>query len=78
MPKPASTKTLSNLTLSELETLIEAIVQKNIKERDSVASEANQKSDRSNFEQTFNAREDDRSGDEIIDIIYQRRTGSFN
>lgn len=79
MPKSDSTETLSNLTLSELETLIEAIVQKNIKQKELTTSQTNQyKANYKSFEKTFNAWEDDKNEEEIIDIIYESRSVNFD
>lgn len=80
--QPNSGKTLGNLTFSELEELIERIVQKSIQDKaiapntvtqPIATSEARQKNIAfQTFEETFDNWEDDRTDEEIIEQIYGR------
>jgi hypothetical protein len=72
--RPYSKQTISDLTLSELEQIIENIAKKTIQREMIVPKQ----SERQLLSETFGAWEDDKTEQEIIEEIYESRNSSFS
>ncbi|MGV2831748.1 hypothetical protein [Myxosarcina sp. GI1(2024)] len=72
--QPYSKQTIGDLTLLELEQLIENIAKKTV-QREMMIS---QKNERELLVETFGAWEDDKTEQEIIEEIYESRNNSYS
>ncbi|MBE9170379.1 hypothetical protein IQ238_23625 [Pleurocapsales cyanobacterium LEGE 06147] len=72
--QPYSRQTIGDLTLLELEQLIENIAKKTV-QREMMIS---QKNDRQLLAETFGAWEDDKTEQEMIEEIYESRNTSYS
>lgn len=72
-----STKTLNNLTMTDLENLIETIVKRTLKQEKKEQKQLNSTKNQTLLN-TFGTWEDEKAEDEIIEEIYSSRNSNLN